>query len=38
MNYWNIEESSFLVGKGDTTEKALIDLLVKLNRKEQGLI
>lgn len=37
MNYWDIEKSSFLVGKGDTIEKASIDLLVKLNEYRQGL-
>ena len=31
MNYWDIEESSFLVGKGDTIELSIKDLLEKIN-------
>ncbi|MCP4266228.1 MAG: hypothetical protein GY777_11755, partial [Candidatus Brocadiaceae bacterium] len=31
MNFWNIEESSHLVGKGQTITEAAADLLIKLN-------
>lgn len=33
MNYWDIEDSSYMVGKGDTIELSVLNLLEKINER-----